>query len=197
MSHAVRQQRRPIRPAKPVSPVKVTIAVVGSIVALIVLFAGGIAAEQYTRRQPAAATSPPVQVVKAGPGLGNVVRDGKLEFVVSRMDCSRTTIGVEHLRRSAQGRFCVISLSVRNIGDGAKLFVGHAQLAYDASGTEYHSDQLAGIYANRGTEAFLERLQPGEKVAGKIVFDVPKKAKLTTLKLRDSLLSGGAEIALG
>ncbi|BCY07215.1 DUF4352 domain-containing protein [Actinoplanes sp. L3-i22] len=195
MSHDLRSRRRPIRAARSVSPIKLTVALVGSGIAVIVLFAAGIAAEQYHSRRPVAATSPSVKATPAGPGLGDAVRDGKLVFVVSRVDCSRKTIGIEHFKRTAAGKFCVVSLSVRNAGDGAKYFVGKAQKAY-AGDTEYRSDELAGIYANRGTEAFLRKLDPGEKVSGKLVFDIPKAARLTRLELHDSLLSGGAGVTV-
>jgi hypothetical protein len=188
------------------SPVKVTVAVLVSVLAVIVLFAAGIAAEQFSHGVPAsttpatptakAAAAPPAKAVADGPRPGDPVRDGKFEFVVSRVDCSRTSLGIEHLKRTADGKFCVVSLTVRNIGDTSKFFVGPAQKARDASGTAYSSDELAGIIANRGTEAFLEQLGPGETVTGKLVFDVPKKTTLTTLELHDSPLSGGVEAVL-
>ena len=174
-----------------------TLAVLLFVGAVIVLFAAGIAAEQYQRGRPGVAGSPPTKVAAAAPGRGDAVRDGAFEFVVSRVDCSRTTIGIEHLKRTAAGKFCVVSLSVRNIGAKSQYFVGHAQKAFDASGTEYTSDELAGVYANQGTEAFLQKVDPGERVSGKLVFDVATKAKLTSLTLHDSLLSGGVEVSLG
>jgi hypothetical protein len=42
----------------------------------------------------------------------------------------------------------------------------------------------------------VQRLTPGRKVTGRLVFDVPKTAKLTTLELHDSLLSGGVKVTL-
>lgn len=196
MSQDLRSRRRPVRASRRVSPIKVAVAVVVSSILVIALFAAGIAAEEYNHGpQPTAA---PAKVAPpAGPGLGDAVRDGKLEFVVSRVDCAHTTIGIEHLKRTATGKFCVVSMSVRNISDGSKYFVGHAQKAYDAAGAEYGSDELAGVYANRGTEGFLRKLAPGERVIGRLVFDVPKKTRLATLKLHDSPLSGGAQVRLG
>jgi hypothetical protein len=203
MSHDLRQQRRPVRAAKRVSPVKVSIAIVVSTVVVVVLFAAGIVAERFSRGLPAAGTTaaattgPPAKVVPAGPALGDAVRDGQFEFTVTRMDCSRTTVGLDHIKRTAEGRFCIISLTVRNIGDDAKYFVGQAQTAYDGSGTGYETDELAGFYANRGVEAFVQKLGPGDKTTGKLVFDVPKKTDLTTLELHDSPLSGGVRAPLG
>lgn len=198
MSSDLRRRPRPVRPARGPSPIKITLAVVGTAVALFLLFGVGAAVWTYgEREEPAAATASTKAKVKAGPGLGDAVRDGKLEFVISRVDCAQRTLGAEQLKRTASGRFCVVSMTVRDIGDGAKYFVGHAQKAYDAAGTEYGADELAGVYANRGTEGFLRRIGPGEKVAGKLVFDVPKGVKLTTIKVHDSPLSGGAAVTIG
>jgi hypothetical protein len=116
--------------------------------------------------------------------------------VISRVDCSRATVGAEHLTRTAKGKFCVVSLSVRNIAGGSQYFVGRAQKAFDASGVSYHDDEIAGVYANHDTQTFLERVSPGEKVSGKLVFDVPKAVTLTRVDLHDSLLSGGVTVTL-
>jgi hypothetical protein len=169
-----------------------------------VLFVVGVVAQRYGSKEPAAAavTSPPAKTTPARPGsrpppgIGDAVRDGKFEFVVSRVDCSPTSIGPERLKRTAKGRYCVVSLSVRNIADGAQYFLGRAQKAFDAAGTAYGNDEIAGIYANRDTLTFLRKLDPGERVAGELVFDVPKPVRLTTLELHDSLLSDGVEVTL-
>jgi hypothetical protein len=202
MPYDLRQERRPVRAARPVSPVKVTLAIVVSAVVLVVLFAAGIAAEQFSHGMPAAGSAAPVKAAPAkaaptGPSFGEPVRDGRFEFTVTRVDCSRTTVGAERLQRTADGRFCVVSLTVRNIGDGSKYFLGRAQTAYDSTGAAYDSDELAGLYANGGVEAFLQKVDPGEKVSGKLVFDVPAKAELTALELHDSPLSGGVRAPLG
>ncbi|BEL03918.1 hypothetical protein Q0Z83_021090 [Actinoplanes sichuanensis] len=201
MSHDLRQQRRrPVRASRSVSPVKVSVAILVSAVAVVALFAAGIAAQQFSGGLPVAGqaagasagpATPSPSPKKTGPAFGDPVRDGQFEFTVTRVDCSKSTVGLEHIKRTAEGRFCVISLTVRNIGDDSKYFVGQAQTAYDGSGTAYDSDELAGLYANRGVEAFVQKLAPAEKVTGKLVFDVPKNVALTTLELHDSPLSGG------
>ncbi|MEU4235799.1 DUF4352 domain-containing protein [Actinoplanes sp. NPDC026619] len=169
-------------------------------VAIAVLFVTGIAAQRFGNREPAAAAvTAPVKASPThsrSPGIGDAVRDGKFEFVVSGVDCSRTTVGLEHLKRTAKGKYCIVSLSVRNIADGSQYFLGHAQKAYDAAGTAYGNDELAGVYANRDTQTFLQKLTRGERTSGKLVFDVPAQVKLVRLKLHDSLLSGGVDVTL-
>jgi hypothetical protein len=129
-------------------------------------------------------------------GIGDPVRDGKFEFVVTGMDCSKTTLGDSFLNTKAQGTFCVVTVSVKNIGDEAQLFAGSNQKAYDGRGAEYENDGSAEFYANDDNQTFLNDVNPGNKVTGKIVFDVPKGTKLTTIELHDSFFSGGVKVAL-
>ncbi|MCU7726450.1 DUF4352 domain-containing protein [Actinoplanes sp. KI2] len=189
MSYEPRPQRRP-----PLKPLYAGLLGLGAIVVLLV---AGVAVERFTAKEPAAATTTPTksaQTAQATPGVGAAVRDGKFEFVVSQVDCSHTTLGQEHLKRTAKGKFCIVSLSARNIADGAQFFLSYAQKGFDAAGTEYGVDEIADLYVNRDTRTFLDRVAPGERVAGKIVFDVPKTVTLTTLELHDSLLSGGVRV---
>jgi hypothetical protein len=182
----------------------VSLLAAGTVVLLLVL---GLFAERYGSRRPAVAadTDRPASTVTPtstpaatrSPGIGDAVRDGEFEFVVSRVDCSHKTIGVEHLRLTAKGKYCMISLTVRNIADGPRYFLGHAQEAFTADGTGYREDEIAGIYANQDTHTFLRRLAPGRQVTGELVFDIPAAAELTTVELHDSLLSGGIKVTLG
>lgn len=167
--HPVRQGRRP-------APLRPLLAALLASGAVTVLFVAGVLTSRHgPGRETAAAEAPAPARAAPAPavpeaGIGDPVRDGKFEFVVSRVDCARTTVGAEHLTRTAKGKFCVVSLSVRNI---------------------------AGIYANRDTHAFLDRVSPGERVTGELVFDVPVEVTLTSLELHDSPLSGGVEVTLG
>lgn len=130
------------------------------------------------------------------PGIGDAVRDGKFEFVVSRVDCAKSSVGSKYLNRKTEGKYCVVHLSVRNIADQPQLFLGSAQKAFDAAGTEFTDDKIAGLYANDETQTFLQKIGPGGRVVGKIVFDVPATTTLTVVELHDSFFSGGARVTL-
>ena len=171
---------------------------------LIGLFVAGLAAQNFGRAdEPAAAStagphsvkSPPKAAPKL-PGLGDPVRDGKFEFVVTKVDCGKPTVGNKYLKTTAKGKFCVVSLSAHNVGDQQRIFSGRAQKAYDAAGHEYGNDAVADFYANDNSQTFLKRISPGDKVTGKVVFDVPRSAKLTTIELHDSFLSNGVRVRL-
>lgn len=131
-----------------------------------------------------------------GPGVGDPVRDGKFEFTVTKLDCSKSKVGSEFLNETAQGKFCIISVTVKNIGKEAQIFDGSSQKAYDAGGTEFSNDTSAEIYANEGSPTFLQEINPGNQVKGKLIFDVPKSTKLTSIELHDSMFSGGVKVSL-
>ncbi|MFI7598997.1 DUF4352 domain-containing protein [Actinoplanes sp. NPDC049681] len=141
-------------------------------------------------------TTEPVATRDSGPGLGDPVRDGKFEFTVTKLDCSKTKVGSEFLNEKAQGKFCIISVTVKNIGKEAQTFDGSSQKAYDAEGTEFSNDTGAEIYANEGSPTFLQEINPGNQVKGKLIFDVPKSTTLTALELHDSVFSGGVKVSL-
>jgi len=202
---------RPVRKTRPSARRGPVLLGVVSVVAAIGLFLFGVAAESVSRKGTAAAISAAAGQPKAAApakgsgsangtatrqGLGKAVRDGKFEFVVSAADCSKSSVGLPHLSRTAAGRYCVVSLTVKNIAGNPQLFLGSAQKVIDAAGAKYSDDEIAGIYANHDTQTFLRKIDPGHKVVGKIVFDVPKAATVTTVELHDSYFSDGVKVAL-
>ncbi|SNY57862.1 DUF4352 domain-containing protein [Paractinoplanes atraurantiacus] len=128
--------------------------------------------------------------------MGKAARDGKFEFVVSQMDCSKTTLGDSIINETAQGTFCVVTVKVTNIGQEAQLFDGSSQKAYDAKGTQFSNNTAAEVTINKNSATFLNEINPGNSVTGKLVFDVPKGTKLASIELHDSMFSGGVKIPL-
>jgi hypothetical protein len=194
---------RSTRRANLLAPILGSVALVAG---LIVLFLIGTTAGNPPARQSSVAAAPaegarpstpaPSPTPTPTPGIGKAVRDGKFEFVVSRVDCSQSRVGLERLSHTAKGKFCVVSLSVKNIADRPQLFLGKAQKVVNAAGASFHDDQIAGLYANRVTQTFLRKIDPGDKVVGKLVFDVPKATQLTTVELHDSFFSRGARVSV-
>ncbi|MFC0003509.1 DUF4352 domain-containing protein [Micromonospora siamensis] len=129
--------------------------------------------------------------------IGKPARDGKFEFTVKSTKCGVAKIGDSTLGAKAQGQFCLVTMTVKNIGKEAQMFDGSSQKAYAADGTEYSADGGAAIYANQNAETFLNDINPGNQVSGVVVFDIPKSVKLTKLELHDSPFSGGVTVSLG
>lgn len=129
------------------------------------------------------------------PGIGDAVRDGKFEFTVTKFDCGETEVGNEFFGEKAQGEFCIMTVSVKNIGDVPQLLSSDAQKVFNAQGQEYSTNSSAEI-ALEDNDAWLEEINPGNTVKGKWVFDVPKNSKIVRAELHDSSLSGGVTLNL-
>ncbi|MEV4759882.1 DUF4352 domain-containing protein [Micromonospora sp. NPDC049559] len=128
--------------------------------------------------------------------VGDKARDGKFEFVVRSSKCGVAKLGTDLLGERAQGQFCLVTVTVKNIGKESQLFSDSSQKAYDAKGTEFSTDTAAAIYANKNADTFLNDINPGNQVTGVLVFDIPKDVKLSKLELHDSPFSGGVTVTL-
>jgi Domain of unknown function (DUF4352) len=143
---------------------------------------------------PAATKPPATELTETAPGIGQRARDGKFEFVVSRVRCGVQRIGSQYLNKTAQGQFCLISVRVRNIGDEQRTFEQSSQYLFDTAGRRYETGD-AGLYLE-DSKSFLEDINPGNGVNGTLVYDVPKSFKAAKIELHDSAFSGGVEVAL-
>lgn len=129
-------------------------------------------------------------------GLNDPVRDGKFEFVVKKVECGETEIGDKYLSTKAQGQFCQVAMSIENVGDEPQSLFGDNQKLFDAKGREFSADTEAAIYLDASSQTLWEEINPGNKVDGVVVFDVPKKLEPTRLELHDSAFSNGVQITL-
>jgi Domain of unknown function (DUF4352) len=133
---------------------------------------------------------------KKKPGIGAPVRDGKFEFVVTSQKCGVPRVGGQYLNHNAQGQFCLIAVTVKNIGDVPQTLDASSQKAFNTAGQELAADGEASIYANEDHQTFLNQINPGNSVKAILVFDIPKGAALQRLQLHDSPFSGGVEVSL-
>lgn len=137
-----------------------------------------------------------VSTVSATPRAGDAVRDGQFEFVVGGVSCGHAEIVNGFMRAQPQGRFCIVELTVRNVGRDARTFADGNQRAYSPGGDRYAADTGAGWIANSGGAATWNVVNPGNSVRAKVVFDIPPTASISTVELHDSLLSGGVRVAV-
>ncbi|MCH7232871.1 DUF4352 domain-containing protein [Glycomyces sp. L485] len=127
--------------------------------------------------------------------LSTTGRDGQFEFTVDSMECGDTEIGEEPLTETAQGQFCMVTLTVENVGDEPRTLSVLDQKAFDDQDHEYAADEsLTGAVEN--PETWFTEINPGNSVTGTLVFDVPKDTELVRLELHDSAFSDGVEVAV-
>jgi hypothetical protein len=143
-------------------------------------------------------TAAPHAPAASQPGVEQPVRDGQFEFVVHSVTCGRSTLdnGIL-LHATAKGQFCVVDLSVRNIGTQARQFADGAQQAIGAQGQQYAADTGAGVVANGNGNAVWDAVNPGIALDVKVVFDVPLGATIVRMVLHDSALSHGVTVQVG
>ncbi|AHY26864.1 hypothetical protein PBI_ZOEJ_40 [Mycobacterium phage ZoeJ] len=142
------------------------------------------------------ASSTPSPGKGAAAPAGSAVRDGKFEFRVVGVERAKTVsdpTGNPYMTATAQGEFVVVTLSVENVGNEARSFSGVNQKLVDTAGRQYSAHSAADMYMNGGTGD----INPGNAIQARVAFDVAPGTEATELILHDSMLSGGAHLALG
>lgn len=132
---------------------------------------------------------------EAEPSLGDAVRDGKFEFVVSEVETGVAEVGDDFMAEEAQGQFVLVHMSIANIGDESQSLADDAQLLVDSDGREHSSDSMAGLVID-DNDTFFNEINPGNEVEGVVVFDIPADAEPAGLELHDSHFSGGVSLSL-
>jgi hypothetical protein len=174
---------------------KINVYTVGIAIAIMLgLCLMGVALIATTASGPGRGNPVADDVEPATAGLNQAVRDGKFEFTVTKIDCGKTQVGSQYSLQKAQGQYCLVSITVKNIGDKAQMFDSSNQHAYNATGAKYDTDGLAAIYLDGDSRSFLEDINPGNTVNGVVVFDIPKGASIVALELHDSAFSGGVTV---
>ena len=129
--------------------------------------------------------------------IGEAANDGKFAFTVNSVKCGETSIGDQYLNKAAQGQFCRLNITARNIGNEAQTLDTTTQYLYNAQGQKYSSDTTATLYAEpSSSSSWYTDVNPGNTVTGDILFDIPKTATPTTAILHDSAFSGGVKVSL-
>lgn len=131
---------------------------------------------------PATSSAAPAPAKPKTYGVGDKVRGGDFEFTVNSIKCGISQVGTDFLNTKAQGMFCKVNVTAKNVTKSAKLFHADSTLtAQDGSGREYSPDGEAGIYGNGDAQGFLDEINPGNSVKANVYFDVPKGTKLKTI----------------
>jgi hypothetical protein len=128
--------------------------------------------------------------------IGDTVPAGEWEFKVTKFQCGHDAVGNSYLKKKAQGQFCFLNINATNNGDDEGLLDERSQKLLDADGREYSSDSEASLYEDPDSRLFLEGVNPGNTARGLIVFDVPKKARLTEVSLRGGFFDDSASVDL-
>ncbi|MFE2997336.1 DUF4352 domain-containing protein [Nocardia sp. NPDC059246] len=145
---------------------------------------------------PAAGAPAPTTEKPPAPGLNAPVRDGKFEFVVTDIQTGIKQVGTNpYLRKTAQGSYTIISLTVRNIGKVPYGFSPSDQDVYDAQNRKFSNDAAAAMNLQSDTSLYAN-LNPGNSITAQVVYDLPADSTPDHIVLHDSMFSGGATVSL-
>jgi len=125
-------------------------------------------------------------------------KDGKFQFTVTSISCGTKTYSSPggYSSQTAQGVYCRIGLTVKNIGKKSQMLEESTQTLNSYSGTQYSADTEADIYLNSNGMWAFKSLNPGLQLSGYLFFDVPKGTRIASLSVHDSAFSGGATLNL-
>jgi hypothetical protein len=170
------------------------------IVVVIIVLAGvgAVSGSGSTSTSSSSSSAVPKETKAAkasGPAIGTAVADGKFAFKVWSMDCTKKSVGGSYSTSTAQGHYCILSVSVKNIGKEAQTVFSSNMKLIDDQGREFKTDDVAQMNAGQ-TDLWLKEINPGIQLDGKLIFDVPTDAKIVTAELHDSIFSGGVKIDL-
>ncbi|HZM64070.1 MAG TPA: DUF4352 domain-containing protein [Candidatus Saccharimonadales bacterium] len=171
-----------------------TVVLAFVVIGVIAAAAGGGKSNTPTSSNSATKSSDAASTAK----LGQAARDGKFEFLVNSVKCGEVSIGSQYLNKTAQGQFCRLNLTVKNIGNEAQSLDSRSQYLFNAAGQKYAADGTATLYAepSGASSTWYNDVNPGNSVTGDIIFDVPKDQTPATAELHDSAFSGGVKVNL-
>lgn len=129
------------------------------------------------------------------PAVGAPIKDGNLEFTVTKVERDVPSVGDQYVGEKAQGAFTLVYVSVENVGTETQTVMADGQKAYDSKGIGYEANSTASLYV-KGNDTFFKEINPGNTLKGVFVFDAPKGTKLTKARLHESMFSNGVEGSL-
>ena len=130
--------------------------------------------------------------------VGEEARDGQFAFVVDDFECVGDTIEAENEfldDAEAQGQFCLLTITVENIGDSEQSLFASNQYLYDEQERRFSASNDFEVMMALETPIY-DSINPGNSMTGTIVFDVPEDAEIEFAELHDSALSGGVLVDL-
>ncbi|KIH99801.1 hypothetical protein LP52_05430 [Streptomonospora alba] len=124
---------------------------------------------------------------EAEAGIGDPVESGAFRFTVTEVETGVTELSDDSgmMTETPDGQYVIVHVTVENIGDQAGTFDSTQQTLLDAEGKEYSADSAAEAMTSQ--DAFLNQINPGNTVQGKLPFDVPEGVEPTKIELRDFL----------
>jgi hypothetical protein len=172
------------------------LSVIGALIVIGIIASAAGGGSKPTESSAPSDVSKPAATTTAK--IGEEAKDGKFAFTVTGIKCGEPTVtdSSGYLTKKAQGQYCLLTLSVKNIGDKQQLFSESDQKLLNAAGQQYSPDSTATLYNSGNSDVFLSQINPGNTVSGVLVYDIPAGQTPVTAELHDSSFSSGVKVSL-
>jgi hypothetical protein len=139
---------------------------------------------------------PTVTSAPLAAAIGTKVRDGKFEFVVTRLEHpGKTFPGKLNTTLTARGEFVIVRVNVTNIGNESRPLDALSQFLIDDLGQILAPS--SAILLTRDALEFVQLINPGNTLKGApVLFDVAPGTKIVNIELHDTSCSKGAMVRL-
>ena len=171
------------------------ILVVILLLALFGAMTGSGSTSTDSSSEKTATEAPSAPAAESGPAIGTTAADGKFAFVIWKVKCGVKSVGSGFTKSTAQGSYCLVDLSVKNVGNEAQTIFSDNMKLIDEQGREFQTDSGAMMFSD-SQDLWLKEINPGIQIDGQLIFDLPTDAKPVTAELHDSAFSGGVKIDL-
>lgn len=130
--------------------------------------------------------------------VGATAKVKSFEATVRGVDCTKQTITQpddpatsydDTQSEKAEGKFCVVSFSVKNIGEKTDTYPTTSLEATNATERVLNRSIIAEEYANNGKRELDQPIDPGKTVDQLLVYDVPADTTLAYLQISDDLFA--------
>ncbi|MBB2894193.1 DUF4352 domain-containing protein [Flexivirga oryzae] len=153
------------------------------------------AARQTKTKAAEKTTSKPAPAKDTAPHIGTPVRSGDLQFTVTKVVRDQTSVGEDFMAEKAQGRYTLVYVTVRNVGDDSETFFDDDQKIKDADSKTYSPDSAAEL-AMKNNDVWLSDINPGNAVDGVLVYDMPVGVKATAIDFSGGLFDDAKTVQL-
>lgn len=145
---------------------------------------------------PAKSTAQPTFSGAVVAGIGTMLRDGTLEFVVTGVERpGKSLAGKAGKTLTAQGEFVIVRVNVTNVGTTTRPPNCSCQFLFNDQGQKFPTS--SAILSTKEALKFVQRITPGDTVNGVLMlFDVPTGTTAVDIELHATPTSHGVKVKL-
>lgn len=130
----------------------------------------------------------------AAPGVGERVEVGQFSVRVTQVEPGLDWIGDSTFGEAPQGQFVKVHLTVENTGDEAEYFFDSDQKLVDGKDRQHSTSSSAWLLEEESL--FLAEINPGNKIEGVLLYDIPADAAPVAVDLQAGWLSKPVRVSL-